>query len=108
MRFDSGSPRTALRAECLDRKVRRRDEILAHADELAARFEGYEPRDADELDAAAVAALRAAVQERSTAERHVAEAVRAARRAGLSWSVIGTFVGTSGEAVRQRYANKVA
>jgi hypothetical protein len=26
----------------------------------------------------------------------------------MSWSVIGTFVGTSGEAARQRYGGKVA
>jgi len=45
---------------------------------------------------------------RSAAERHIVEAVRAARAAGLSSSAIGVFVGTSGEAARQRYANKVA
>ncbi len=77
------------------------DEILAHADELATRFENYEPDPADELDADAVTLLRAAVAERS-------DAVRTARHAGLSWSAIGTFVGTTGEAARQRYANKVA
>jgi hypothetical protein len=84
------------------------DEILAHADELAARFEQYEPNDGDELDAAAGSALRAAVQERSAAERHIVEAVRLAREAGLSWAAIGRMVGTSGEAARQRYAKKVA
>lgn len=84
------------------------DEILAHADELAARFENYDPTDADELDVAAVNGLRAAVAEQSAAERHVLEAVRAARQAGMSWNAIGTFVGTSGEAVRQRYTAKVA
>lgn len=84
------------------------DEILQHADELAARFEEYEPNPADELDAGAVTLLRAAIQERSNAERHVVEAVGAARKAGMSWSAIGVFVGTSGEAARQRYAGKVA
>lgn len=84
------------------------DEILAHADELAARFENYEPNPADELDVVAVTLLRSAVAERSEAERHMIEAVRAARQAGLSWGAIGAFVGTSGEAARQRYANKVA
>ena len=84
------------------------DEILAHADELAARFEQYEPNEHDEVDVAAVSALRAAVQERSAAERHIVEAVRLARAAGLSWSAIGRMVGTSGEAARQRYAKKVA
>lgn len=84
------------------------DEILQHADELAARFENYDPNPADELDAGAVALLRTAIQERSDAERHVLEAVRAARAAGMSWSAIGLFVGTSGEAARQRYSRKVA
>ena len=84
------------------------DEILQHADELAARFEDYEPREGDELDSGAVASLRAAVAERSEAERHMVDAVRRARQAGLSWSAIGSFVGTSGEAARQRYSSKVA
>ncbi|MBB1493701.1 hypothetical protein J4N02_11100 [Propioniciclava sp. MC1595] len=84
------------------------EEILQHADELAARFESYEPNPADELDTGAVALLRAAVAERSQAERHLIDAIRKAREAGMPWSAIGTFVGTSGEAARQRYANKVA
>lgn len=84
------------------------DEILQHANELAARFEDYEPRAGDELDAGAVALLRAAVVERSEAERHMVDAVRRAREAGLSWGAIGAFVGTSGEAARQRYSAKVA
>lgn len=84
------------------------DEILEHAEELAARFEQYEPDLNDELDPGAVALLRAAVSERSEAERHLLEAVRRAREAGLSWSAIGSFVGTSGEAARQRYASRVA
>lgn len=84
------------------------EEILAHADELAARFEEYEPSDADELDVGAVMLLRSAIAERSQAERHLIAAVRRARESGMSWSAIGTFVGTSGEAARQRYASKVA
>jgi len=84
------------------------EEILQHADELAERFESYEPNPADELDPGAVTLLRAAVAERSEAERHLLEAVRAAREAGMPWSAIGSFVGTSGEAARQRYGKKVA
>lgn len=84
------------------------EEILQHADELAARFENYEPSDSDELDSSAVALLRKAIQARSSAERSVIEAIRAARQSGMSWSAIGTFIGTSGEAARQRYADKVA
>lgn len=84
------------------------EEILAHADDLAARFEGYDPDPADELDADAVGALRDAASERSRAEQHLLDAVRQARTSGLSWAVIGSFVGTSGEAARQRYGKKVA
>jgi hypothetical protein len=84
------------------------EEILKHADELAARFENYEPSAGDELDVSAVSALRAAVHERSQAEQHVIDAIRDARKTGMSWSAIGAFVGTSGEAARQRYAAKVA
>ena len=42
----------------MPRKV---EDILQYAEELAARFESYEPDPADELDAGAVAMLRAAV-----------------------------------------------
>lgn len=48
------------------------------------------------------------VAERSAAERHMLAAVQAAREAGLSWAAIGSLVGTSGEAARQRYSDKVA
>lgn len=84
------------------------DEILQHADQLAARFEDYQPDPDDELDPGAVALLRAAIQERSDAERHVLDAVKAAREAGMSWAAIGLFIGTSGEAARQRYGSKAA
>ena len=84
------------------------DEILAHADELAARFESYEPVEADEVDATALAALRDAVAEQAQAERHVLDAIRGARDAGMSWTAIGNMVGTSGEAARQRYQPLVA
>lgn len=72
------------------------EEILRHADELAARFEAYEPDPHDELDAHAVGLLRSAVAERSGAERHLLQAVQVARAAGMSWSAMGSMVGTSG------------
>lgn len=34
--------------------------------------------------------------------------IRQARQAGMSWATIGTFVGPSGEAARQRYGRRVA
>lgn len=79
------------------------EDILKHADELAKRFEDYEPKADDERDPDAVTALRKAVTARSDAERSIRDAVRGARRAGLSWALIGTWLGTSGEAARQRY-----
>lgn len=84
------------------------EQIFAHADELAARFENYEPNPAYEIDNDAMQALRAAVIEQSNAERHLLEAVKRARGSGMTWATIGTLVGTSGVAARQRYAKRVA
>ena len=78
-------------------------EILDHADELAARFEDYEPKGSDERDPEAYAALREALVSRSDAERAIRDAVEQARAQGFSWAFIGKIVGTSGEAARQRY-----
>ena len=60
------------------------EKILAHADELAVCFEQYEPRPENELNVDAITALRAAVAGQSAAERHVIDAVRTARHAGMS------------------------
>ncbi len=79
------------------------DDILKHADELAKRFEDYQPKPGDERDDDAVDQLRHAVTARSNAERSVRDAVDRAREGGLSWTFIGSVIGTSGEAARQRY-----
>ena len=81
-------------------------DILDHADELAKRFEDYEPADGDERDPAVFAALRSAVVCRSDAERAIKNAVGLAREHGYSWAFIGSLIGTSGEAARQRYGHK--
>ena len=78
-------------------------DILQHADDLARRFETYEPRPGDEIPAEVYTTIQQAVAERAAAEQHMAEAVRDARGAGLSWAKIGALVGTSGEAARQKY-----
>ncbi|QQS26090.1 MAG: hypothetical protein IPM43_07010 [Actinomycetota bacterium] len=78
-------------------------EILDHADELAKRFEDYEPADSDELTVETVL-LRRAVLARARSERDVIDAVTAARGAGLSWAAIGAILGTSAQAAQQRYA----
>jgi hypothetical protein len=81
-------------------------DILDHADELTSRFEHYEPTQQDERDPEAFVALRDAVLSRSDAERSIKAAVDNARAHGYSWALIGSLLGTSGEAARQRYATK--
>lgn len=81
-------------------------DILDHADELAERFEAYEPTAGDERDPEVFAALRDAVVSRSDAERSIKAAVDDARQHGYSWGFIGSLLGTSGEAARQRYGKK--
>lgn len=81
-------------------------DILDHADELARPFEAYEPGAEDERDAEVFAALRDAAVARSAAERSITIAVDEARAHGCSWAFIGSLLGTSGEAARQRYGTK--
>jgi len=81
-------------------------DILDHADELAKRFEDYEPSSTDERDPEVFAELRRAVLSRSDAERTVMDAVAHAREHGYSWTLIGSLIGTSGEAARQRYGRR--
>jgi hypothetical protein len=76
-------------------------EIIDHADELAARFEWAEPNDL--RDATALRAVRDAFLARAEAERALGDSVIRARHEGHSWAAIGAMVGTSGEAARQRY-----
>jgi hypothetical protein len=84
------------------------EEIIAHADELARKFEDYEPRPGDEERVSALTLLRLAALKRAEVERELQDAVRAAREQGVTWRDIGQVVGTSGEAARQRYRDKVA
>jgi len=79
-------------------------DILDHADELAKRFEDYEPSPDDEVDVAEYLLRRAALG-RAQSERQVAEAVAAARRVGLSWKRIGAEIGISAQGAQQRYGN---
>lgn len=77
-------------------------DILDHADELAKRFEDYEPSSDDEVGVAEYL-LRRATLARARSERQIAEAVEAARRAGISWRRIGAELGISAQAAQQRY-----
>lgn len=81
-------------------------DIIDHAEHLAKRFEEYEPRPEDERDPELFKRLRSAVLARADAERSIRETVAEARAGGLSWSDIGSMLGTSGEAARQRYGHQ--
>lgn len=80
-------------------------EILDHADELAAELEADPaierevPRPEQELRLAAIA--------RAQAERRVIEAVIAARRDGVSWARIGKALGTTAQSAQHRYRDIV-
>jgi hypothetical protein len=80
-------------------------EIIEQADELAKRFEEFDP-DRDRASASSLAALHRAALARAEVEATVAEAVADARADGHSWASIGTVLGTSGEAARQRYGQQ--
>ncbi len=77
-------------------------EILDHADELAAKFENYEPSPDDERSVEELLLQRAALA-RARSERQIVDAVVTARAAGISWSRIGGLLGTSAQAAQQRY-----
>lgn len=77
-------------------------EILDHADQLAERFERYEPEPGHERPAEEYLLERAAVS-RARGEREVIEAVTAARAKGVSWQRIGELLGTSAQGAHQRY-----
>jgi hypothetical protein len=78
-------------------------EILDHADELARRFEEYEPSEGDERPVEEYLLSRAALA-RARSERQIVDAVVAARNAGISWARIGDLLGTSKQAAQQRYS----
>lgn len=77
-------------------------EILDHADELAERFENYEPEPGDERPVEEYLLERAALA-RARGERQIVDAVTAARSKGVSWQRIGELLGTSAQAAQQRY-----
>jgi hypothetical protein len=77
-------------------------EILDQADELAKRFEDYEPREGDQVPVEEYLLRRAALA-RARSEREVVDAISAARSSGISWNKIGEILGTSAQAAHQRY-----
>lgn len=77
-------------------------DIIDHADQLAERFENFDPDDAVEVPVEEYLLQRAVIA-RARSEQQVFEAVAKARSAGISWQRIGSLVGTSAQAAQQRY-----
>jgi hypothetical protein len=80
-------------------------------EEAAARLaDEIEALDPDELDWQDAWPLRAIVQadaEVAKAKEHLVDAVATAHRLGLSWTAIGTVLGVSRQAARQRFGAKL-
>lgn len=81
-------------------------DILDHADELAARFENYEHQPGDERPVEEYLLERAALT-RARSERQIVDAITTARAKGVSWQRIGELLGTSAQAAQQRYGNVI-
>jgi hypothetical protein len=77
-------------------------DILDHADELAKRFEDFDPTEAHDVPVEEYLLQRAVVA-RARSEQQLIETVAKARSAGMSWQRIGTLLGTSAQAAQQRY-----
>ena len=81
-------------------------DILDHADQLAERFENYDPAPGDERPVEEYLLQRAAVA-RARSERDIVDAITAARSKGVPWQRIGELLGTSAQAAQQRYGNVI-
>lgn len=84
------------------------DDIKARAEGFADAFENYDPKPGDQdAPLPPMMAVKLAAWRRDTAEKELADAVRAAREQRLSWREVGEAIGASGEAARQRYGASV-
>jgi len=81
-------------------------DILDHADQLAERFENYDPDAGDERSVEEYLLQRAALA-RARSERDIVDAITAARSKGVPWQRIGELLGTSAQAAQQRYGSLV-
>jgi len=81
-------------------------DILDHADQLAERFENYDPDAGDERSVEEYLLERAALA-RARSERDIVDAIATARSKGVPWQRIGELLGTSAQAAQQRYGSLV-
>lgn len=74
------------------------DDITTRQDEIAPRFEDYEPQSGDRRAPRPLESLRNA-----DTDAAVARAVREARQASYGWGTLANPLGTTGEDARWRY-----
>ena len=72
------------------------EEILDHAEELADRFEAFDPAKPQEVPAAEYLLVRAA-RGQDCCDEHGVQALRAAREQGTSWERIGAILGITSQ-----------
>jgi hypothetical protein len=80
-------------------------EILEHADELAERFENYQPADGDRMTDAELALSRAVIDS-ARSDKAVADEVAAARASGSSWTRIAALLGITAQSARERFGDR--
>ena len=82
-------------------------EVINNLDRYMEMIDRFEPSPENEVDAETFRLLREAALERIEVEKRIAVLVSQARDNNFSWNFIGTILGTSGEAARQRYGTLV-
>lgn len=81
-------------------------QIVEDQERIAGLLAAYQPDPADERDPGVFLSLLEASDRRARAETELADAVAHARAEGFSWSLIGSAIGTSGQAAQQRYGGR--
>lgn len=84
------------------------EQIIAHGAKLAKRIDKQGPTNLEQSFSKALSKVHKAVLDRAEAEKELAKAIRNARKNGASWSDLGSALGTSGEAARQRFGRSAA
>ena len=80
------------------------DEILKRGEELADRFDAFEPAKASDVPVGEYVLVRA-IWQRARCEREVADAVNAALKDGISWTRIGEILGVSDREAEMQYSH---
>lgn len=80
------------------------EEILKRGEELADRFDAFDPAEAEDVPVAEYILARA-VWHRNKCERELATAVTGALKDGTSWTRIGQILGISGREAEMHYGH---